>query len=239
MVRRSTTQVLPIIALFLLLAAAPLLAEEGGNHGWLGVSVGRAEADPATGGATGGIAITGIVADSPAAEAGLRAQDRILTLEGAPVSSFEEFRSKLRGMGPGSWVEFTVERDGEEMDFDAKLSGPPDTSGGIRLRIGWIGIDAIDLPGKLRVHFGAPAQAGVMVSDVVTGSPAESAGLRVGDVVYDVNGNSMKSAGMFRSSVARGGVGNTLEMTLVRSSAKIVVEATVSVEPPKDDPDKT
>jgi len=124
MVRRSTTQVLPIIALFLLLAAAPLLAEEGGNHGWLGVSVGRAEAGPTTDGTTGGIAITGIVADSPAAEAGLRAQDRILTLEGAPISSFEEFRSTLRGMGPGSWVSFTVERDGEEMDFDAKLSGP-------------------------------------------------------------------------------------------------------------------
>jgi hypothetical protein len=44
---------------------------------------------------------------------------------------------------------------------------------------------------------------------------------------------------MLRRSVARGGVGNTLEMTLVRASAKIVVETTVSVEPPKDDPDKT
>lgn len=58
---------------------------------------------------------------------------------------------------------------------------------------GYLGISTIDLTPELRVHFGATSDAGVMVSKVFKGSPAEKAGLKVGDIITRIDGKSVSS----------------------------------------------
>jgi len=51
-----------------------------------------------------------------------------------------------------------------------------------------------ELTPELRAHFGAPEDAGVMVSKVEPGSPAEKAGVKVGDILTSVDGKDVKAS---------------------------------------------
>jgi membrane-associated protease RseP (regulator of RpoE activity) len=62
------------------------------------------------------------------------------------------------------------------------------------MRRGYLGVGLMDLTPELRQHFGVPEDSGVMVSKVEPGSPAEKAGIRVGDVLTRIDGNSLKSS---------------------------------------------
>lgn len=76
--------------------------------------------------------------------------------------------------------------------------------GGPRLHLqhgggAFLGVQLSHLTEELRVHFGVPEDAGVMVGKVVDGSPAFRAGVEVGDIVTAVDGVAVDSA----SSLAR------------------------------------
>lgn len=65
---------------------------------------------------------------------------------------------------------------------------------GAPMRRGYLGVALTDLTPELRTHFGVPEGSGVMVSKVEPGSPAEKAGVRVGDILTSVDGKEIKSS---------------------------------------------
>jgi serine protease Do len=214
-------------------SGSPVAAQESRPQAWLGVLLERAAPPSGSDDATlpQGAVLKRIIEESPAAEAGLRARDRIVHVDGAPVNSSAELISMIREMAPDSWVSLSFVRGGRERNASARLVARPPSMRGLRLRDGWIGVEAIDLPAGLREHFGAPAEAGVMVSHVEPGGPAEAAGFSLGDVVYEIDGEPVTSAGELGSLIQGGGVGNDLEITLARYGAEITLEATVSLRP--------
>ncbi len=68
-----------------------------------------------------GVLVGDVTADSGAAVAGLATGDRILRIDGAPVSSIEELAGLVRSKRPGSAVDLEVLRDGEELIITATL----------------------------------------------------------------------------------------------------------------------
>ncbi|HEV7507807.1 MAG TPA: PDZ domain-containing protein [Thermoanaerobaculia bacterium] len=66
-------------------------------------------------------------------------------------------------------------------------------SGGPVANRGYLGVGLLDLTPELRTHFGVPEESGVMVSKVEPGSPAEKAGIKVGDILTLIDGKAMKS----------------------------------------------
>ena len=195
---------------------------------WLGVRLGG----PAT--PEQGVAVSRVFEGSPADRAGLRARDLIVAFGGERVTGVRDLIGRIRSQEPGAWLPLTVERRGDEVELDVKLVQRPAVikAGGVRR--GWIGVAAIELPESLREHFGAPADAGVMVSHVEVGSPAEVAGFRLGDVVYDVDGKPVGSLRMFRELVEGGGVGNEYEFFVARDGALLVLESPIEAAPPKE-----
>jgi S1-C subfamily serine protease len=181
-----------------------------------------------------GVAVSRIFEGSPADRAGLRARDVIVAFGGEPVTGLRDLIGRIRSQEPGAWLPLTVERGGDELELDVKLVRRPEVikAGGVRR--GWIGVDVIELPEALREHFGAPAEAGVMISNVVAGSPAEAAGFRLGDVVYDVGGKPVGSRRMLRELVEGGGVGNEYEFLVARDGALLVLESPIEAAPPKE-----
>jgi serine protease Do len=65
-----------------------------------------------------------------------------------------------------------------------------------------LGIDAEDIGEQLGSFFGAPDGEGILVRSVNSGSPAEKAGLRAGDVITSFNGERVRTLGDLRQKLS-------------------------------------
>src|ERR1700682_2376404 len=65
-----------------------------------------------------------------------------------------------------------------------------------------LGIDAEDLNGQLGSFCGAPDGEGILVRSVNSGSPAEKAGVKAGDVITSLNGERIRSVGDLRQKLS-------------------------------------
>jgi serine protease Do len=99
-----------------------------------------------------------------------------------------------------------------------------------------LGIDAEDLTGQLGSFFGAPDGEGILVRDVNSGSPAEKAGLKAGDVITSLNGDRVRTVGDLRGklSAKRDDKDRTVKLGVLRNKS----EVSLSVELPAPTPAK-
>jgi S1-C subfamily serine protease len=79
------------------------------------------------------------------------------------------------------------------------------------------GAEVIDVRPELAGYFGV--EAGVLVVDVPTGTPAASAGLQPGDVIVELAGKPVGSVGDLRVGVAR--PGDALPVWIVRHGDRV------------------
>jgi len=79
---------------------------------------------------------------------------------------------------------------------------------------GYLGVGLTDLTPELRGHFGVPEDSGVMVSKVDAGSPADKAGIKVGDIVTSLDGKPVGTTFDMRQRIraADDGAPATLEV---------------------------
>lgn len=86
-----------------------------------------------------------------------------------------------------------------------------------------LGIDAEDLSGALGNFFGAPDGEGVLVRDVNSGSPAEKAGLKAGDVITSLNGERVRTVGDLRQklSAKRDDKAASVKLGVLRNKSEI------------------
>lgn len=94
---------------------------------------------------------------------------------------------------------------------------------------GYLGVALNPLSAELQKHFGAPEGSGVMVGSVVEGSPAHSAGLKVGDVITAIDGNEVGSPSDVQRIIREKEEGETATIALVRGGVPSTVEATAGV----------
>jgi membrane-associated protease RseP (regulator of RpoE activity) len=62
------------------------------------------------------------------------------------------------------------------------------------VRRGYLGVGLTEMTPELRTHFGAPENSGVMVSHVEPGGPAERAGIKVGDIISEIDGKDVATS---------------------------------------------
>jgi membrane-associated protease RseP (regulator of RpoE activity) len=98
---------------------------------------------------------------------------------------------------------------------------------GKRVRRGYLGVELIELTPELRAHFGAPEDAGVMIARVVSGSPADRVGLRVGDIITALDGVPVKSSADARAGVRPLDEGALLAIEVRRDGQPQVMTANV------------
>jgi len=92
-----------------------------------------------------------------------------------------------------------------------------------------LGIDAEDIGGQLGSFFGAPDGEGILVRSVNSGSPAEKAGMKAGDVITSFNGERVRSLGDLRQKLASQNDAKTAKIGVLRNRS----EVTLSVELPE------
>jgi putative serine protease PepD len=106
--------------------AQELLEDGTAEHAWLGVSLSIEQQVAQEGGVSRQAAVVGDVsAGTPAQEAGLRAGDAVVAIDGEPVNGAESLTAQVRDRRPGDQVTVDVVRDGQRTGVDVQLGVRP------------------------------------------------------------------------------------------------------------------
>ncbi|MBX9579686.1 MAG: PDZ domain-containing protein [Gemmataceae bacterium] len=128
-----------------------------------------------------GVVIAEVEADSLAADLELVKGDVIEAVNGADVASGPGLRDAIAALSGGGDLSVRVRRGDHSKDIVTRLGEPKDGEAGGRL--------------------GATVAAGVVVAEVMPGSPAAAAGVEPGDVVEEANGQEVASGDQLRAVV--------------------------------------
>jgi membrane-associated protease RseP (regulator of RpoE activity) len=89
---------------------------------------------------------------------------------------------------------------------------------------GRLGLVVIGLTDELKQFYGS-GKGGVLVGKVEPGSPADKAGLKVGDVVADVDGKAVDDAGDVLSLLSGKKKGDAVALTVMRNHMPLMLTA--------------
>ena len=101
---------------------------------------------------------------------------------------------------------------------------------------GWIGIAIQPLNRDYARFFGNPQLQGVLISDIISDSPAEKAGLLPGDIVIEYNGEKISAEkeedlNKFQVLVSQSEVGKPARLKIVRESIDTSITVRISEQP--------
>lgn len=177
------------------------LVEDGDvQRGWLGVRI-----QPVTDEIAESLGLArasgAIVADpeegAPAQRAGIRAGDVITAVNGDTVDDPRELSRAIADFDPGSQVTITVQRDGQPSDISVELGALPSLQELAGQPPAPSRSDPVEPSAMVDLGLTlVPAEGGggVLITDVDPDGPAFQAGIRVGDLIREVNNRPVASA---------------------------------------------
>jgi serine protease Do len=92
---------------------------------------------------------------------------------------------------------------------------------------GWLGVMIQDITPELAESFDIKERKGVIISDMVTGGPAEKAGLKRGDVVTQFNGKDVDNAHVLSRLVASTPPNTQVSIRVVRDGKSRDIKTTI------------
>jgi len=98
---------------------------------------------------------------------------------------------------------------------------------------GYVGVVISTVDEITARNVGLPDVQGVMVNDVLKDSPADKAGIEIGDVILELDGKQINTSNQLQSYIAQKRVGDKVKVTLWRDKKKI--NKTVTLERRKGD----
>ena len=93
---------------------------------------------------------------------------------------------------------------------------------------GWLGILIQDVTRELAESFGMSRPAGALVARVLPDSPAEAAGIQVGDIITEYRGRAVDSSSALPPMVGQTDIGSSAELKVMRDGKQIRLKVTIS-----------
>ena len=181
------------------------------TRGWLGVAIQNIspemldafQLDDAN-----GALVSAIVTDAPAHKAGLKQGDVIVGFHGTEVDDSSELPGLVAVVSPGTTVEVEVIRNGERLTIPVTLGELQEDDAariaslepsGVEELLG-LQVEALDedMARELRTN----DERGVVVTDVAQPSPAAEAGIQPGDIIREVNRQTVDNLDAYEDATA-------------------------------------
>ncbi len=200
------------------------------TRGWLGATIQDMTPALAKGfglDKTEGVLISDVVTGSPAARAGLKSGDVVLSMNGKPVTSSADLRMRVSEAGPGASVSMAIRRGTSTINVTAKLGDlplensaiAPTTTDENMMR----GLQVEKLTPALReqLHV-SPGTNGVAVSDVDPNSSAAAGGVQQEDIIEEVNHHPVANVSEFRQFMSDAG-NQTVLLRVMRNGTGLYI----------------
>jgi S1-C subfamily serine protease len=200
-----------------------------------------------------GVYIESVREGSPAAKAGIQTGDIVVEFDGERVRSASHFTRLVQESVPDREVTVVVVRgtskqnlkiapagglfnlrsNNDRIQRDLQLNLPRGNFNfnldNDALRVfpvngATLGVTVSPLSEQLATYFGV--KQGVLVSAVTTNSPAADAGVRAGDVITSINGQSVSSSGDITRAL-RDRTGESAEIGVTRDKKSLTLKATL------------
>jgi serine protease DegQ len=98
---------------------------------------------------------------------------------------------------------------------------------------GWFGVDVADVTPELAESLGLKGTRGAIVGAIERGSPAEKSGLKLGDVIYQINGRTVPDMTSTLNAIAEIPPGKTVPVRVARRNQEVTVDVTVGRRRPR------
>lgn len=197
-----------------------------------------------------GVEITHVDEDSPAAKAGVKQGDIIVEYNGQRVEGNAQFVRMVQETPVGRKADLQVWRNGSKQTITATIGSrtdrpmvfavpgapmPPMPSVSVMIpdtphdMFSWrstiLGVETESLNSQLAEFFGV--KEGVLVRAVTKGSSAETSGLKAGDVITKIDGQTVSSPRNV-TSLLRGKNDKSVSLTVVRNHKEITLNVKIS-----------
>jgi Do/DeqQ family serine protease len=165
------------------------------SYGWLGVSLnepGR-ETMVALGieGKRGALA-SQVFLGSPADKGGICPGDFITHVDGKEVRGVQQLTMMVGDLRAGDRATFTVIRDGAAKDIQVRIEARTNEVASDNKKL-WPGLHPVPLTDELKESFNLDKDArGLLVAQIISDSPADIIGLRQGDLINAINGETVR-----------------------------------------------
>ncbi|MDH5392349.1 MAG: Do family serine endopeptidase [Gammaproteobacteria bacterium] len=168
---------------------------------------------------------------------------------GLGIEDYENFIQTDASINPGNSGGALVDLNGHLIGMNTAILAPGGSGGNVgigfaipinmvrqvveqllefgEVRRGRLGISIQNLSNELAQAFGIPLNQGVVIADVVDGSPADKAGVEVGDVLTEVNNRKVRSAADLRNIIGMMRVGVEVSLKVIRDRNEKILTATI------------
>ncbi len=196
-------------------------------RGWLGVGIQEVTVELAAKFGikeTDGVLVNDAFENEPAARAGLKPGDIIAKVNGVRVESPAGLSRAVAGLVPGTRVELEIIRNGErrqvmvdlgERKEEAVTAAIPSPAPLPEVKLG---LNVQDLTPELVEKFKLKDQKGVLISKIEPGSTAQEQGLREGDLIKEVNRQTVTNTEEFKAAIAQIKQGDSVLLRVAREN---------------------
>jgi serine protease Do len=201
------------------------------TRGWLGVTIQDVDRNLAESFGLDrprGALVVQVADDSPADKAGLEDGDVIINFDGQDIDTSSDLPHIVGLIEPGSTVPMEVVRDKKRKkmkvtvgSLDADDSFTLSASGAAENRGGRIGLVVETAPPENLERWGI--SGGVLVREVVPGSPAAEAGVLPGDVITLIGSSPVKNKSAFDKVVEKLDAGASVPLRLIRRGSPMFI----------------
>ncbi len=203
-------------------------------RGWLGVMI--QDITPELAQSFGlksaeGVLVSEVVKGSPAEKAGLLRGDVIIRFDGNEIKSSHKLSQLASAAAPNTRVKIDILRNGEEKNISLEVGTMPEgeqKSVSPEEQSDW-GMNVQEFTPQLAQQLGLePGTAGVLISTVDDGSPADAAGLRPGDLITEINRKAIKNLNDYQQALQKVKKGDNLLLLVKRAAGSFYTVLTPS-----------
>jgi serine protease Do len=152
-----------------------------------------------------GALVADVIAGAAAEKGGIRRGDVIIRFDGKEIHEMNELPRVVAATPVGKEVEVEILREGKPMKLKLKVgelkeeaAAPAEEKASVDL-----GMSVQEITPEMARQLRLKETGGVIVSQVESGSPADEAGLQRGDIIQEINGQSIRRLGDYQAAMGK------------------------------------